>query len=56
MESVGTNGTIVMPTQSWKNLDPDKGVHWEVDEIYWQLIRENWPAYDKRITPSDNSV
>lgn len=54
MESVGTNGTIVMPTQSWKNLDPDKGVHWEVDEIYWQLIRENWPAYDKRITPSDN--
>ncbi|MCM1288586.1 MAG: AAC(3) family N-acetyltransferase [Clostridium sp.] len=54
MESVGENGTIIMPTQSWKNLDPDRGVHWEISEMDWQLIRENWPAYDKDITPSDN--
>ena len=26
MESVGDEGTIMMPTQSWKNLDPAAGV------------------------------
>ena len=29
LESVGTEGTIMMPTQSWKNLDTTTGVHWE---------------------------
>ena len=24
---VGKEGTIMMPTQSWKNLDPEEGVH-----------------------------
>ena len=28
LESVGSDGTIMMPTQSWKNLDPTAGVHW----------------------------
>ena len=50
IESVGENGTIMMPTQSWKNLDPETGVHGEVDEKDWPLIRENWPAYDKKMT------
>ncbi len=53
METVGENGTIMMPTQSWKNLDPEIGVHWEVDEDEWDVIRENWPAYDKAITPTN---
>ena len=26
-ETVGDEGTIVMPSQSWKNLDPVDGVH-----------------------------
>lgn len=43
----------MMPTQSWKNLDPETGVHWEVDESQWDRIRENWPAYDKDITPTN---
>ena len=54
MECVGVDGNIVMPTQTWKNLDPQKGVHWEVDALYWELIRKNWPADDKEITPSNN--
>ena len=29
LESVGEEGTIMMPTQTWKNLDPTTGVHWE---------------------------
>ena len=53
LETVGEEGTVMMPTQSWKNLDPEDGVHWEVGEEYRQIIRENWPAYDKRITPTN---
>ena len=53
IETVGEEGTIMMPTQSWKNLDPEDGVHWDVEEEYWQLIRDHWPAYDKRITPTN---
>lgn len=53
IEVVGENGTLVMPTQSWKNLDPETGVHWEVDESQWDIIRENWPAYDKHLTPTN---
>lgn len=53
LESVGEEGTIMMPTQSWKNLDPTTGVHWEEPEEWWQTIRDNWPAYDKRITPTN---
>ena len=53
IEAVGEEGTIMMPTQSWKNLDPEDGVHWGTEEEYWQIIRDNWPAYDKRITPTN---
>ena len=53
-EAVGEEGTIMMPTQSWKNLDPTDGVHWEEPEQWWQLIRDNWPAYDKRVTPTNS--
>ena len=54
LESVGPEGTIMMPTQSWKNLDPAAGVHWQEPEQWWQLIRDNWPAYDKDITPTNS--
>ncbi len=53
LESVGADGTIMMPTQSWKNLDPTAGVHWEEPEEWWQEIRDNWPAYNKDITPTN---
>lgn len=52
-DAVGSEGTIMMPAQSWKNLDPASGVHWEEPESWWPLIRENWPAYDKDITPTN---
>lgn len=53
LECVGENGTVMMPTQSWKNLDPETGVHWEEPEEWWQILREHWPAYDKEITPTN---
>ncbi len=52
-ETVEPEGTIMMPAQSWKNRDPEDGVHWNAEEEYWQIIRDNWPAYDKRITPTN---
>ncbi|WP_099469481.1 aminoglycoside N(3)-acetyltransferase [Konateibacter massiliensis] len=54
VESVGLDGTIIMPTQSWKNLDPSTGVHWEEPEEWWQAIRDNWPAYNKDVTPTNS--
>lgn len=53
IETVGMDGTIMMPTQSWKNLDPTTGVHWEEPEEWWQIIRDNWPAYNRDITPTN---
>ena len=53
LEAVGREGTIMMPTQSWKNLDPTAGVHWEEPEAWWLVIRDHWPAYDKNVTPTN---
>lgn len=53
LETVGGNGTVLMPTQSWKNLDPNSGVHYEVERVDWDILRENLPAYDKYITPTN---
>lgn len=53
LKIVGEDGTVMMPTQSWKNLDPMTGVHWEIAEADWPKIRENWPAYNKDITPTN---
>lgn len=53
IEVVGEEGTIMMPTQFWRNLDPEEGVHWEADKNDWQLIRDHWPAYDKNLTPTN---
>ncbi|WP_244833890.1 AAC(3) family N-acetyltransferase [Clostridium sp. BJN0001] len=52
LDTVGEEGTVMMPSQTWKNLDPEIGVHWEVPEKYYDAIRENWPAYDKDVTPA----
>ena len=53
IEVVGQEGTVMMPSQSWKNLDPETGVHWDADESDWQRIRDHWPAYNKTITPTN---
>lgn len=52
LEVIGSEGTIMMPAQTWKNLDPATGVHWEEPEEWWPLLREHWPAYDPAVTPS----
>ena len=44
IKSVGGEGTIMMPAQSWKNLDPSAGVYWQEPEEWWPVIREYIPA------------
>jgi aminoglycoside 3-N-acetyltransferase len=53
LQAVGPAGTVMMPTQSWRNLDPVSGVHGSVSETWWPLIREHWPAYDPATTPTN---
>jgi aminoglycoside 3-N-acetyltransferase len=53
LQAVGTAGTVMMPTQSWRNLDPASGAHPDVPEEWWPLIREHWPAYDPVTTPTN---
>lgn len=53
LEILGPTGTLMMPSQSWKNHDPNLGVHWEISKEDWKLIRDNWPAYNKNITPTN---
>lgn len=52
LDIVGKEGTLMMPSQTWKNLDPTTGVHWEARQEWWPVIREHWPAYDKEVTPA----
>ena len=54
LAAVGDTGTLVVPTQTWKNLDPERGVHGDVPEAWYPALREHWPAYDPAITPSLN--
>ena len=52
LQVLGPTGTVMMPTQTWKNLDPFSGVHGQVPEAWWPTIRAHWPAYDPATTPS----
>jgi aminoglycoside 3-N-acetyltransferase len=52
LQLVGPSGTLMMPAQTWKNIDPSRGVHGDIPEEWWPIIREHWPAYDPDVTPS----
>jgi len=52
MEAVGENGTLMMPGESSGNGEPS---HWQypaVPETWWEIIRQEIPSYDPRITPT----
>ena len=49
---IGDDGTLIAPAQTWKNLDPSTGDHWQEPQEWWPIIRAHWPAYDKDVTPA----
>ncbi|WP_310550975.1 aminoglycoside N(3)-acetyltransferase [Paenibacillus glufosinatiresistens] len=49
---LGPEGTLMIPSQTWKNLDPDTGVHGDLPAAWRPIIREHWPAYDPALTPA----
>jgi aminoglycoside 3-N-acetyltransferase len=52
IQAVGASGTLVMPSQTYRNLDPLSGAHPGVPEKWWPLVRSHWPAYDSATTPT----
>lgn len=51
LDVLGPEGTLAAPAQSWRNLDPERGVH-DVPEVLWPAIRAHWPPFDPDVTPS----
>lgn len=52
LDVLGSEGTLVVPTQTGGNSDPK---HWSrppVPEEWWQTVRDHMPAFDPAITPS----
>lgn len=57
LDAVGETGTVVVPAQSWRNLDPITGVHTlpsggPLPETWWGMVRDHHPAFDPAWTPS----
>ncbi|WP_053220055.1 aminoglycoside N(3)-acetyltransferase [Virgibacillus senegalensis] len=52
MDTVGISGTIVMPAQTGENSDPSSWERPPVPKEWWQIIREEMPAFDPAVTPT----
>ncbi|GGM32560.1 aminoglycoside N(3)-acetyltransferase [Dactylosporangium sucinum] len=50
--SLGTDGTLVMPTHSRHLTEPADWGNPPVPESWWEIIRRETPAYDPLVTPS----
>jgi len=51
-QTLGIDGTLIMPTHSGDLSDPAKWENPPVPQAWWQSIRDNMPAYDRFMTPA----
>ena len=51
-KTLGSTGTLVMPTHSPDLTEPSGWENPPVPESWWSVIRENMPAYDPELTPT----
>lgn len=51
LECVGATGTLMAPTQTWLNLDPERNVHGLPAET-WPVLRQELPGFDPATSPS----
>lgn len=51
METITTNGTLVMPAQSADNSDPSYWMAPPIPENWHQPLRDELPAFDPHLTP-----
>jgi aminoglycoside 3-N-acetyltransferase len=52
-DTLGDEGTLVMPTLSANLSDPSIWQHPTVPESWWETIRRELPAYDPDLTPTN---
>jgi aminoglycoside 3-N-acetyltransferase len=52
MEILTSNGTLVMPTFTSDNSDPTKWKNPPVPERWWNIIKNEMPAYQPEISPT----
>ncbi len=52
METLTSNGTLIMPTFSSDNTDPTEWENPPVPERWWNIIKDEMPAYQPEITPT----
>lgn len=52
IEAIGESGTLVMPTHASGLSEPSYWQHPPVPEAWWQIIRDETPAFDPQLTPT----
>ncbi|KAB2913050.1 MAG: AAC(3) family N-acetyltransferase [Dechloromonas sp.] len=51
-QTLGVEGTLVMPAYTTDNSDPRDWRAPPIPEAWWQTVRDNMPAFDPRRTPT----
>ncbi|HTP54898.1 MAG TPA: AAC(3) family N-acetyltransferase [Thermoplasmata archaeon] len=51
-DAIGATGTLMMPAYSLNAPEPSVWRHPPVPESWWEMIRNEWPPFDREFSPS----